>query len=183
MQLAIGLLGVCAIAAFGFLGPRTEPPAVVEQVSIERYMGAWYAVASIPTTFERNCARGTTATYELLEVGKVRVTNICLREDGTPIEAVGRAWIPNPEEPGKLKVSFVSLLGMWLFLGDYWILELDPNYRYAVVGHPKRRYGWILSRTPELPEVVLQGILDRLEEAGYDRASFRRIEPVSSAGS
>ena len=83
----------------------------------------------------------------------------------------------------KLKVSFVSLFNRWLFGGDYWILELDPNYRYAVVGHPKRRYGWILSRTPELPEVTLQGIFERLEDAGYDRAQFRRIDQTVPASS
>ena len=177
MQIVIGFIGVFAIAAFGFMADQpAAPPTVVEQVEIEQYMGTWYAVASIPTTFERDCVRGTTATYELLEDGKVRVTNTCTREDGTSFEAVGRAWIPNPDEPAKLKVSFVSLFGKWLFGGDYWILELDQDYRYAVVGHPKRRYGWILSRTPEIPEIQLQGIFDRLEEAGYNRVSFRRID-------
>jgi len=177
MQIAIGLLGVFAVAAFGFMADQSvAPPTVVEQVEIERYMGTWYAVASIPTTFERDCARGTTAMYELLNDGSVQVTNTCTREDGTSFEAVGRAWIPDPAEPAKLKVSFVSFLGRWFFGGDYWILELDPDYRYAVVGHPERSYGWILSRTPQLPEPELQGIFERLEEAGYRRAAFRRID-------
>ena len=134
MQIVIGVIGVVAIAAFGFLSDSVAPPTVVENIDIERYMGTWYAVASIPTTFERDCATRTTATYELLEDGKVRVTNTCYREDGTPFDAMGQAWIPNPEEPGKLKVSFVSLWGWWLFGGDYWILELDPNYALAYVG-------------------------------------------------
>jgi len=182
MQIAIGLLGVFAIAAFGFMAdlPASQP-AVIEQVDIERYMGTWYAVASIPTTFERDCARGTTAEYELLENGQVQVTNTCYREDGTPFQAVGRAWVPSPDEPGKLKVSFVSLFGKWFFPGDYWILELEPNYSYAVVGHPKLRYGWILSRTPTLPEATLQEIFGRLEEAGYSRSQFRRIDPQEPA--
>jgi len=182
MQIVIGLLGVFAIAAFGFMTDNIGTPAVVDNVSIERYMGHWHSVASIPTTFERDCVRGTTAEYELQEDGKVLVTNTCYREDGSEFQAIGRAWIPSLNEPGKLKVSFVSLFGWWLFPGDYWLLELDPNYRYAVVGHPKRRYGWILSRTPELPEVALQGIFDRLEEAGYDPAAFRRIDQTLPAG-
>jgi apolipoprotein D and lipocalin family protein len=183
MQIVIGFIGVFAIAAFGFMSDNIGAPTVVENVSLDRYMGTWYAVASIPTTFEQDCARGTTATYELLENGKVQVTNTCYREDGSEFQAVGRAWIPNRNEPAKLKVSFVSLFGMWLFPGDYWILELEPNYRYAVVGHPKRRYGWILSRTPTLPEVTLQGIFERLEEAGYSRSQFRRIDQTIPAGS
>jgi len=182
MQIVIGLLGVFVIAAFGsMVDPAASPPDVVEQVDIERYMGTWYAVASIPTTFERDCVRGTTAEYELLENGQVRVTNTCYREDGTSFQAVGRAWVPNSDEPGKLKVSFVSLFGKWFFPGDYWILELESGYSYAVVGHPKLRYGWILSRAPTLPEVTLQEIFDRLEDAGYSRSQFRRIDPQDPA--
>jgi len=177
MQIVLGFIGVFALAAIGFLGPQAEPPTVVPTVDVERYMGTWYAVASIPTTFERDCVRGTTAEYELLENGRIRVTNTCTREDGTQFQTVGRAWAPDPSEPSKLKVSFVSLFGLWLFAGDYWILELDSDYEFAVVGHPKREYGWILSRTPTLPEETLDGIFDRLEDAGYDRGVFRRIEP------
>ena len=183
MQIVIGFIGVFAIAAFGLMADNVAAPTVVENVDLERYMGTWYAVASVPTTFERDCARGTTATYELLENGKVQVTNTCYREDGSEFQAVGRAWIPNANEPSKLKVSFVSLFGWWLFPGDYWIMELEPDYQFVVVGHPKRQYGWILSRTPTLPEVTLQGIFERLEDAGYSRAQFRRIDQSIPAGS
>jgi len=176
MHIVIGILGIFALGAFSFLSEPPREPAVVQELDVERYMGVWYAVASIPTPFERACAGGTTAEYELLDNGEVSVTNTCYRADGTPFQATGRAWIPDPSEPGKLKVSFVRFLGRWLFPGDYWLLELDPEYHFAVVGHPKRRYGWILSRTPTLPEETLQGIFARLEGKGYDRTVFRRID-------
>ncbi len=176
MRIVAGLLAIFAIGAMGFRGRLADRPAVVEAVDVGRYMGLWYAVASIPTTFERACTQGTTAEYHLLANGQIGVKNSCYRTDGSLQSVVGRAWIPDPSEPAKLKVSFVQLFGRWFFPGDYWILDLAPDYRYAVVGHPLRRYGWILSRTPTLPEETLDGIFERLEANGYNPADFRRID-------
>lgn len=182
MRIAVGLLTIFVIGAIGFMGRLGERPAVVETLDVEQYMGLWYAVASIPTTFERACVQGTTAEYHLLPNGQVEVTNTCYRADGSPFSIVGRAWIPDPSAPAKLKVSFVRLLGRWFFPGDYWVLDLAPDYRYAVVGHPQRRFGWILSRSPELPEETMEGIFDRLESKGYDRSDFRRIDQSVHGG-
>jgi len=150
-----------------------EPLRVVESVDAERYMGLWYAIASIPTTFERQCVQGTTAEYTLLESGKIQVVNTCYDEDGNVDVARGQAWIPDPAESSKLKVSFVRFLGIWWFGAPYWVIDLAPDYSYAVVGHPTRKYGWILSRTPTLPDDVFAGIVSRLELQGYDFESFR----------
>ena len=68
-------------------------------------------------------------------------------------------------------MSFLPF-GLKLAGGDYWIIDLGPNYEYAVVGHPTRKYGWILSRTKELPEDTLKGIISRLEAQGYDFSKF-----------
>ena len=62
----------------------------------------------------------------------------------------------------KLRVSFFRP-----FWGDYWIIDLGPDYEYAVVGHPGRDYLWILSRTPTIAPAVYDGILERLREQGY----------------
>jgi apolipoprotein D and lipocalin family protein len=176
MRILAGLLSLIVLAGISFVDVHMGEPNPVASVDVGRYMGLWYTIASIPTTFERNCAQGTTAHYELLENGRVVVTNTCYSSDGTPIRVVGRAWIPNKEEPSKLKVSFVNALGLWFFPGDYWILDLAPDYSYAVVGHPKLRYGWILSRTPTMPATVLEGIYVRLERQGYSRSAFVAID-------
>ena len=151
-------------------------PTVVESVDVERYMGTWYAIASIPTTFERQCIQGTTATYRLLDNGRIEVVNTCYDAEGNPDVARGQAWVPDVSEPTKLKVSFVRFLGIWWFGGAYWIIDLAPDYSYAVVGHPSYRYGWVLSRTPTIADDVLAGIVERLEAQGYDFAAFRVID-------
>ncbi|MFC2077883.1 lipocalin family protein [Candidatus Bipolaricaulota bacterium] len=162
-------LSVGAVAA-------DEPLGVVESVDAQRYMGLWYAIASIPTSFERQCIQGTTAEYRLLDNGRIQVTNTCYDAKGNVDVARGQAWIPDPSESSRLKVSFVRFLWIWWFGAPYWIIDLAPDYSYAVVGHPSREYGWILSRTPTLPEDVLDGIVTRLEPQGYDFGDFRMID-------
>ena len=151
-------------------------PTPIESIDLERYMGRWYALASIPTSFERQCVQGTTADYTLLDSGRVRVVNTCYDEDGNEDVATGQAWIPDPDKPTQLKVSFVRFLGFWLFPGAYWVIELGTDYEYAVVGHPTYRYGWILSRTPTVSADCFAMIMARVEAQGYDPAVFRRID-------
>ena len=176
MRLALGMLALITLAAVSFVNVHQGDPLTVSDVDVTRYMGMWYAVASIPTTFEKGCAQGTTAYYRLLPNGRVEVTNTCYDAAGKASRVVGRAWIPDPSESGKLKVSFVGLLGLWLFPADYWILDLAADYSYAVVGHPEQKFGWILSRTPTLPDDVLAGIYNRLVRQGYRRDQFVPID-------
>jgi len=149
---------------------------VVSHVDLGRYVGTWYEIASIPTSFQGFCAGGTTATYTMLANGQVEVSNQCFTSIGERKKAVGRAWVADKTTNARLKVSFVSLFGLWLFSADYWIIDLGERYEYAVVGHPSRNYGWILSRTPTLPLDVLAGIRSRLAAQGYDVSRFRMTD-------
>ena len=89
-------------------------------------------------------------------------------DDGRIKEARGVARVRDPDTNSRLEVSFVSLFGWRLFWGDYWIIDLDSAYQWAVVGHPNRSYLWILSRQDTLDEEVLSGIKIRLQQQGYD---------------
>jgi apolipoprotein D and lipocalin family protein len=76
---------------------------------------------------------------------------------------------------GFLNRSWTDFL--WPFSGDYWILDLDPDYKYAVVGEGKRKYLWILSRTPEIDPEIYSQILNRISVQGYDTAKLIRTTP------
>jgi len=151
-----------------------HPPQVVKQVDLQRYLGVWYEIARYPNRFERDCVAAT-ATYSLRDDGKIDVLNQCRHKtlDGKPKAVKGKAWIVDPVTNAKLKVSF-----FWPFSGDYWIIDLDDDYRYAVVGHPERKYLWILSRTPQMDEETYTSILTRLRTQGYDPAKLIRVPQV-----
>jgi apolipoprotein D and lipocalin family protein len=163
---------VSSVASPEPLTNRAEP-AVAENVDLSRYLGRWYEIARIPVWFQKECACGTTAEYTLVKDGVVSVVNRCSTSQGEVKEAKGRAWVVDKKTPAKLKVSFFPLFGFWLFGGHYWIIDLDPDYQYAVIGHPKRTLGWILSRTPRLSEEVLDAIAERLEANGYSFSQFK----------
>jgi len=107
----------------------------------------------------------TSATYSLREDGDIRVLNRCRVDtpDGELRVAEGRAKIIDAQSNAKLKVTF-----FWPFYGDYWVLALDENYQWALVGEPSREYLWILSRTRQMDAGRFDAILGRLPALGYD---------------
>jgi apolipoprotein D and lipocalin family protein len=150
-------------------------PKTVSKVDLSRYLGQWHEIATIPMWFQKDCAGGTTATYALKDNGDVSVLNQCVTAEGKVKSAKGVAWVVDKNTNAKLKVSFFPFGRKW-FAGDYWIIDLGLNYEYAVVGHPSRKYGWILSRTPELPQPILDDIVKRLNAQGYDFSKFKLTE-------
>lgn len=148
---------------------------VVPSVDMTRYSGKWYEIARLPNRFQRDCAGNTTATYTLRNDGKIIVLNECLKADGRRKSAKGTARAADAEGPNtKLKVTF-----FWPFSGDYWIVDLDPEYRWAVVGEPGRNYMWILSREPQLDPALYQQIVDRAKQRRFDTAKLLKTRHAS----
>ncbi|MDQ3262925.1 MAG: lipocalin family protein [Myxococcota bacterium] len=168
-------LGIAALLLLGGCASTTErrglpPLETVEQLDLQRYLGTWYEIASYPQRFQQGCT-GTTAHYALKPDGEITVTNRCRAGslEGEEKVSVGRARVVDPKTRARLEVSFFGP-----FWGDYWVIQLDPDYQFAVVGHPGRDYLWILGRTPVMSEEVYAGILRRLESQGYELARLHR---------
>ncbi len=149
-----------------------DPPLhVVDDVDLEKYAGTWYEIARLPNRFQEKCVGDVSATYSLIDKGQIEVVNRCRLETGEFTETVGRARRAGKNEPvSKLKVRFAPRILSWLpfVWGNYWIIDLDPGYRYAVVGDPSRKYLWILSREPEIDETTFEQILGRIKQQQYD---------------
>jgi apolipoprotein D and lipocalin family protein len=158
---------------------QNSPLPVVDEVDLERYAGTWYEIARLPNRFQNRCVSDVTATYTILDNDQIKVVNRCGKADGSFIEAEGRARRADKNEPNsKLKVRFAPrILSFLPFVwGDYWIIELDPDYRYAVIGEPGRKYLWVLAREPEMENAMLEEILHRTGEQGYNVTEVTRTE-------
>ena len=149
-----------------------KPPSVVSSVDLNRYKGLWYEIARLPFFFERKL-KCTSATYTLREDGRITVLNKgnYLTDPKKSTSSQGVAWIPDKNSPAKLKVQF-----FWPFSGDYWILELDKDYRYVLVGDPSHKYLWILAREKKMDEKTYSMLLGKAVENGYDVKSIIRVE-------
>lgn len=143
------------------------PVRSVQAVDLERYAGDWYEIARYPMFFQRRCLGDTMAHYEAASDDCISIVNRCRTEDGTE-EAKGKACTVKGTGNAQLKVSF-----FWPFSSDYWIIGLDPEYRWAVVGNPKRSSLWILARSPELPKAQLDQALQAAAAQGYELGQLK----------
>lgn len=189
MRLFAGLLAALLIAQGAPAQPATSQPAPtqpaplvpVAQLDVARYMGTWYQVALYPNRFQAQCARNTTATYRLLADNTLEVVNRCVRADGTADRATGQARPTGVLQggvlaPATLQVRFAPAWLSWLpwVWGNYWVVQLADDYRYAVISEPARDYLWVLSRKPQLDAADEAVILARLQAQGFDTAKLQR---------
>jgi apolipoprotein D and lipocalin family protein len=169
---------VALIAAASLMGCGSPPPATplptVAAVDLNRYLGVWYEIALVPNRFQAQCVADTQARYRI-QGDDLEVFNRCRQPDGSVTDATGVAKVVPNSGGAKLLVSFFRP-----FYGDYWVLALPADYRWVLVGEPSRRYGWILSRTPQMLPADLQAAMTQAQALGYQRSAFR-LTPQTQA--
>jgi apolipoprotein D and lipocalin family protein len=143
----------------------------VSEVDLNRYAGLWYEIARLPNRFEKglDCI---TAQYTLLENGKVEVINQGrkVEKDNEKSSIKGSARVPNAAFPGRLKVTF-----FWPFAGDYYIIALDENYTYALVGDPSRKFLWVLSKNKSLDIEIYDKLINIAANFGFATESIIKV--------
>jgi apolipoprotein D and lipocalin family protein len=151
--------------------PNVDLPTV-ERVDIQRYLGLWYEIGRLPNSFEKDMTC-VTAHYSLKDNGKIAVLNkgYLAKDGGKFNEAKGTAWVPDAQFPGRLKVSF-----FWPFAGDYYIISLDENYQYVLVGDPSRKYMWVLSRTKILDDSIYNSLLEIAKNKGFAIENIIKVD-------
>lgn len=146
------------------LGCTIHPPLITARyVDLSRYAGTWYEIARFPEWFERDCV-ATQAHYTPLEDGTIKVVNQCrIGSFGGELRSIeGTAHVVEPSSNARLKVKFGVLAR-----GDYWIIEVDQEYRSALVGTPDRNHLWILSRTPVMSDEAYRTLRSRAADQGF----------------
>jgi len=157
------LMALLAFLSVPFLALRAQdkPLETVSHVDMEKYLGKWYEVAAFPQFFEKGCTC-TIAQYSLKNNGNIAVKNTCIK-NGKQTTATGKAIVKDKQSNAKLSVSF-----FWPFSGKYWIIALAPDYSYAMVGHPNRKYLWILNRKAKMDDVTYNQLIKLATDKGFD---------------
>ena len=148
---------------------ESAAPQAVDQVDIQQYAGKWYEIAHLPMYFQRKCIANITAQYSVNADQTIGVLNSCRIANGEIISSEGVAYSQN-QGNSKLKVSFLPKGLRWIPFtkGHYWLLQVDPEYKVALVGGPSHKYLWILSREPQLDEATYKSYLETAKHYGYD---------------
>ncbi|MGY1552545.1 lipocalin family protein [Microbacterium sp. A588] len=141
----------------------------VDVFDLQRYLGLWYELGRLPLRYEDDKATDVTAEYSLNDDGTVKVDNRCRDEQGEPTQALGLA-IPDEDHPGRLEVTFLPEGLRWIPFtkADYWVLKIDSDYRYALVGTPDHKYLWLLGREPQTDTATRAEYLEEARLQGYE---------------
>ncbi len=180
-MLAVVALGVPVLSACASAEKSRSEMKTVSHVDVDRYLGTWYEIARFPNRFQKGCDQAT-ANYSLQSAEKLRVVNTCVGLDDGKLQKVdGEARISDRQTQAKLKVTFLPKWLRFLNIGvaNYWIIDLDADYRWAVVSEPSREYMWILSREPRMARDVYEGILKRARDQELDVARLVPSRPGS----
>jgi len=150
--------------------PDARPLQAVSEIDVDRYLGRWYEIARYPMAFENDLV-GVTADYTRVDERYIQVVNTGRVKtlDGEVKMAGGRSWVPDASAPGKWVVEYAPPRFV-----SYWVIAVDSEYRWAIVGEPRRRYLWILSRTPAISTATEAMIHNRLTELGYGVERLRK---------
>ncbi len=182
MTLAMGLGPIASPSRTSMDTQANAAVTTVPSVDLDRYAGDWFEIARFPNRFQKKCVGDVKASYARRPDGRIDVTNSCRTAEGGTAVAKGVARVEDSATRARLKVRFApSVLSFLPFVwGDYWIIGLDDDYRWAVVGSPDRNYLWILSRTRELDETTFQQAVGRARANGFDVAKLQRTKQTDS---
>ncbi|MBS0150741.1 MAG: lipocalin family protein [Nitrospira sp.] len=168
----------------GCVGTQPKQPlSTVASVDLTRYAGVWHEIARLPMWFQRHCA-DSKAVYTTRPDGKIDVHNECVTYSGQVEQAEGVATVIDRTTNARLAVTFTNFFARLVGPsreGNYWIIDLDPDYRTALVGTPDRRYLWILSRTQRLDETTYQHLVDKAQQLGFPVSDLIKSKPLSAS--
>ncbi len=161
IPVSLGIAGLLLAKAMSVDLPKGAEP--VEDFKAEKYLGKWFEIARFDYRFEKNLIN-VTAEYSLNKKG-----NIAVKNRGFDVvknewkEALGEAkFVKSPTE-ARLKVSFFKPI--W---SGYNVIDIDEDYKHALVVGDSLDYIWILSRDKKLPEHIRKRFLKKAENLGYE---------------
>ncbi|WP_129717810.1 lipocalin family protein [Pedobacter sp. SYP-B3415] len=137
--------------------------APVERVDVVAFAGRWYTLYSIPSFFDSHWRR-TVHTHVIHPDGYYAVFSTYQVQGETQRKYLrSKLRIIRGSNNARLKSTF-----FWPLTTDYWIIERADDYSYVVIGHPRNKHLSILSRQPSLDRDLLQQIVARCKQRGYD---------------
>lgn len=170
------VLATLALAACSS-APKLPPLRTVDHVDLERFMGDWYVIGTIPWVVEKNNV-GTMDIYKLRPDGKIDVTYAFHKKSlDAPLQKMKAvARVVNTRTNAEWRVQF-----LWPFEAPFLVIDLSPDYRFTTIGYPNRGLIWIMSRSPEMSEADYTKALEAAKAQGYDISRIEKVPQRAAA--
>mmetsp|Transcript_16622 Transcript_16622/g.43648 ORF Transcript_16622/g.43648 Transcript_16622/m.43648 type:complete len:196 (+) Transcript_16622:1-588(+) len=168
--------------------PRRAPPQRIVMgleplresatpIDIERFMGRWYVQAAVPTVLDRGACNAIEDYSWNPQDGCIDVT-FTMRKGSTdaPMQTIlQRATIATPETNTRWSLNpKVGPFYVPLAL-PYLVVDCAPDYSSTIIGLPDRSILYIMARSAEVDEEVLDGLIRKSVECGYEANRIERI--------
>lgn len=170
-RVAAGTLLACFALAGCAGGPSREPIKIVEYVDLERFMGDWYVIASIPTFIEKG-AHNAIEGYRIDNDGSI-ATTFTFRKGG--FDGDLKTYTPRGFVQDKQSNAVWGMRFVWPIRADYRIVWLDESYSQTIIGRNQRDYVWIMARQPTIPEADYERMVNFLSEQGYETDKIQKV--------
>ena len=150
---------------------NVRPIEPVAHVDVQRFMGPWYVIASIPS-FPEKRAYNAIESYDLLADGRIQTT-FRYRNDGfdTPLKTMRPVGTVQPHTGN----AVWGMQFIWPIKAEYIVAYLDDGYRETIIARNKRDYVWIMARTPSIPQTDYDGLVERVRNLGYSTQNLRKV--------
>jgi apolipoprotein D and lipocalin family protein len=147
-----------------------KPMPVVDYVDLERFMGEWYVIATIPTFLEKD-AFNPVETYQMSSDGSIATTFTFNKGSLNGPEKIYR---PRGFIEDKSTNAIWGMQFIWPIRADYRIVYLDDDYQQTIIGRKNRDYVWIMARTPMISKVDFSNLVSRVGALGYDLNALQK---------
>lgn len=172
------LLMLAVVLASQSLYATTTPNRPVATLDTQRYLGQWHEIAHLPLFFQRKCVGPVTTTYAMAPDAKLAIQATCATRKGNKtVDGVGRF---EPGQPAAFKVRFAPAWLSWLPQAwfDYWVIDIDPDYQWAIIGGPGATHLWILARNRTMNRALYQRLVARARDRGYPVEKLVIMSPL-----
>ena len=167
MRLQLAVLVTLSILLLGCQGG--DNMEAVKDLDLDRFMGDWHVIANIPTFIEKNTTNNL-ESYSLRDDGNVDITFTVTTEAGERKSYSATGFVLDQNQPSRWRVQF-----FWPVKFPFYVIELDEEYSYTVIGLPNRKYVWVMAREPQMDPVIYQDILARLSDIGYNVDDIQKV--------
>ena len=173
LSIPAAVLGVLILLSHAGVAQKTT---AVPKLDLAHFITAWHVQAWMPNKAEKRCVSNVVVLYAAGDKPNgFQTGTFCQRKNGSTEE-----WSSTGKQDksgsGKLKLrKFV------IFSSPYWVLDADPEYRWALVGTPNHKRLWVLSKAATIPPELLTVIETKAAAQGFDTGKLVKIMPNAQA--